>query len=345
MMAVTLLRPGEFVVRPMPVPEPGEGELVLRVETALTCGTDVKTFRRGHPHIPLPSPMGHEASGVVAAVGKGVSHFREGDAVACVPTVPCGQCRLCRRGRDSLCAQRVDRINLGAFAEYLRLPAHIVEHGTFPRPAQMGAEAAAALEPLACVVHGANRIMLDRAESVVFIGDGPIALLFVQVARLRGVERILLAGRHPERMGVARQLGVDATTGASGTELQQVVRAFTGGTGADVVVECVGTESAWAEAHALAARAGEVLLFGGRPAGEQASFDAFRIHYDEVDVKGAFHFGRADAAEALQLLECGDVRIEPLVTHRRRLADFAEAFQLVLERKALKVAIEPGPVP
>lgn len=342
MIAVELVRPGEIAVREVPVPTPGPGELLLRVESALTCGTDLKTFRRGHPRISLPAPMGHEASGVVAAVGAGVNGFREGDAIACVPTVPCGTCRLCRRGRDSLCTHAVGRMNFGAFADYMLLPAHVVAGGAFPRPAGMSADEAAALEPLACVVHGAHRLALARAEHVVILGDGPIALLFLQVARLRGARHIFLAGHHSERLAVARELGASFVFDSNGAALRAAIADFTNGTFADVVVECAGTADAWSTAPTLAGTAGEVMLFAGRPSGELAAFDTYRIHYEEIDIKGAFHYGPRDVREALDLLTRHEVQIAPLVTHRRPLTRFDEALQLALERRALKVAVEPG---
>jgi L-iditol 2-dehydrogenase len=344
MLSVQLLRPGHIELREVDVPEPREGEVVLRVESALTCGTDLKTFRRGHPRIPLPVPLGHEASGVVAAVGAGVTAFREGDPVACVPTVPCGSCRLCRRGRENLCADAVGRMNFGAFAEFLRLPAHIVSGGAFPRPPDMTADDAAALEPLSCVVHGARRMTLSKAEHVVILGDGPIALLFLQVARRHGAERILMAGRHAARLAVARDLGAAATVEADDATLRDVVSEFTAAAMADAVVECVGTAQAWRTAPTLAAPAGEVMLFGGRAGGEMATFDAYRIHYEEVDIKGAFHYAPADVREALRLLTRQEVKIAPLITHRRPLARFREALDLALERLALKVAVEPEAV-
>jgi L-iditol 2-dehydrogenase len=315
---------------------------VVRVEAALTCGTDLKTYRRGHPKIPLPTPMGHEFSGVVAAVGAGVDRFREGDAVACVPTAPCGECRLCRRGRESLCPDAVGRMVFGAFAEYVRLPAHLARTNVFPRPAGLSAEAAAALEPLACVVHGADRVAFERAEHVVLLGDGPIALFFAQVARLRGAGRVLLVGRHPARLAVAAALGAEPLEDPGGETLVEAVRGWTGGTGADVVVECVGRPEVWEAAPALAAVGGEVLLYGGCATGTRASFDTYRVHYDEVDLKGAFHYGRADVRRALDHLVRGEVRAEPLITHRRPLARLEEALGLALSREAVKVAVTPS---
>jgi L-iditol 2-dehydrogenase len=342
MLAAELVRPGLVELREVAVPRPGPGELVVRVEAALTCGTDIKTFRRGHPKIPLPTPMGHELSGVVAAVGAGVTEFREGDAIACVPTAPCGVCRLCRRGRESLCPEAVGRMVFGAFADYVRLPAHLVATNVFPRPDGLSAETAAAMEPVACVVHGAGRVGLERAERVILVGDGPIALLFLQLTRLRGAGRVLVVGKHRARLEAARALGADAVLDASATGLVEGAREWAGGEGAEVVIECVGLRETWEAAAELVAPGGELLVYGGCAAGTRVTFDAYRIHYEEIDVKGAFHYGRRDVREALELLAGGAVRIAPLLTHRRPLERLPEALDLVLRREAIKVVVEPG---
>ena len=341
MLAAVLRRPGALELCETPVPEPGPGELVVRVEAALTCGTDVKTFQRGHPKFPLPSPLGHEFSGVVVAGGAGVREWREGDAIALVPTAPCGACRLCRRGRESVCPDAVGRMLLGAFAEYVRVPAHIVAANVFARPVGMPAEIAAALEPLACVVHGADRVALERAESVVLVGDGAIALLMLQLAKLRGAGRVLVAGKHAGRLEVARALGADAVVDVTSAPLDEMVREWTGGAGADVVVECVGRPETWELAADLAGTGGEVLLYGGCAAGTRASFDTYTVHYREVDLKGAFHYGRSDVRRALDLLSGGAVRVAPLITQRRPLSALREALDLAASREAIKVAVEP----
>lgn len=363
MLAAQLIRPGSVELTRAPVPSPGPGEVLLRVETALTCGTDLKTYRRGHPRIPLPSPMGHEFSGRVATVGEGVDAFREGDPVAAVPTAPCGSCRLCRRGRPSLCDDGVGRMVFGAFAEYLLLPEHIVQRHLFARPASMPPHVAAALEPLACVVHGLGRVDLERAETVLLIGDGPIALLFLQLARSPATvaattgdtgasaasgadpagsgRRVLLAGKHALRLDAARQLGADAAVDVGEVPLDHAVRDWTDGRGADLVIECVGRPEVWESAAALAAVGGEVLLYGGCAAGARVVFDPYRIHYEEVDVKGAFHYDPADVRRAFALLRAGAVDIDALVTHRVPLTRLEEGLELALSRQAIKVAIEP----
>jgi len=328
---------GRVVLRDMATPVPGPGEVLVAVDVALTCGTDVKLAERGHPRIPLPAPLGHEFAGTVAALGEGVTGWAEGDAIACVPTAPCLRCRMCARGRENLCPDAVGRIVMGAFADYVVLPPHIVSAHLFHRPSGMPAEVAAGLEPLACVVHGVERAEIRAGDFVTLLGDGPIALLFVQLARRAGAGRVLVAGRHAGRLQVAAEFGAETTT-LGEAELHQLIVA---GGGADRVIECVGDPAAWELAHALATPGGRVLMYGGCAAGARATFDTARVHYDEIDIVGAFHYRPENVREAFRLLCDGAVRIAPLITHHLPLASLGEALDLVRSRRAVKVAIRP----
>jgi L-iditol 2-dehydrogenase len=345
MKAAFLLGERSIELRDVPVPEPAPGEVLVRVETALTCGTDVKTFLRGHAKLPVPAPLGHEFAGVVAAVGSGVTEFGPGDAVASVPTAPCGACRLCRDGRENLCPGAVGRMVLGGFAEYVLLPRHIVGVHLFRRPPSMGVEAAAALEPLACVVHGADRVESRRGWSrvrrVAVLGDGAIALLFARVAALRGAAGVLVLGRHGPRLAAARLYDVETAHVTSDETARDRVEEWTEGAGADLVIECVGTPDAWRLASELAATGGTVLFFGGCAAGTHASVDTYRVHYREVDLIGSFHYTPSAVRQALQLLSGGEVDVAPLVTHRLPLDRIHDAMALVVERTAIKVAVQP----
>jgi L-iditol 2-dehydrogenase len=340
MKRAELLRPGHMELRDVAQPVPGAGEVVVRIEAALTCGTDIKTYQRGHPKIPLPAPLGHEFAGVISAVGAGVERFREGDAIACTPTAPCGLCRLCLRGHDSLCPQAVGRILLGAFGEFIIVPAHIVQSNMFERPASLTPERAAVLEPLSCVVHGADRLLLERAERVIIVGDGPIALLFGQVAQLRGAGEVMLFGKHDIRLRAAEAVGLTAVD-TGDADIRTVTQELTDGIGADVVVECVGRPELWEAAFDCVAPAGELLAFGGCAAGTRASFDTYRLHYEEVDVKAAFHYGRADVRRGYDLLLDGAVNVDVLVTHHEPLDRLQHALDRVIARKAIKVAVHP----
>jgi len=337
MLQARLVRPGEVELIEVPVPDPGTDGVVLRVEAALTCGTDVKTWRRGHPKIPLPTAFGHEFAGTVAAVGRDVRNLREGDRVACPPTAPCFACARCLRGYTNLCETAIAGMVVGAFGEYVRLPSRVVRTNLFLRPDSMSGIEAAALEPLACVVHGAGRVDLRNAERVLILGDGAIGLLFARLADLRGAGNVVVVGHHANRLDVAGKYGAAVST-ASPDALRE---RFRGEDGADVVVECVGDPALWTLAHELTRAGGSALLFGGCPAGTVAGFDAFRLHYSEVDARGAFHYSPDDVRTAFDLLAAGRVDVGRLVTHTAPLRDFTTAFGHALDRTAIKVAILP----
>jgi L-iditol 2-dehydrogenase len=353
MTAAFLLGPGALELREVPVPEPGAGEVLVRVEAALTCGTDIKTWRRGHARLPGAGPFGHEFAGTVAARGAGVSAFREGDAIACVPTAPCNQCRLCHAGRHNLCPGAVGRMLLGAYADYVLVPAHIVEQHLFKRPATLTAATAAALEPLACVIHGARRLgwnMLSagardavgtapaaRGERVVVVGDGAIALLFARLAVLHGADALVL-GRHEQRLAVARAYGASAMPAPDADAARDAVARYGG---AAVVVECVGVPGSWRLASDLTDPGGTVMLFGGCGPGAEVQFDAAHLHYHEVDHLGAFHYTPAAVAAAWEFLCDGTVDPSPLVTAALPLSGLQEALDAVVRREAIKMEIRP----
>jgi L-iditol 2-dehydrogenase len=248
---------------------------------------------------------------------------------------------LCRAGRENLCAGTIGRMVLGAYAEYLLLPRHIVDMHLFHRPASLSAHAGAALEPLACVVHGASRIDWTRTGQVVVLGDGAIALLFARVALLAGAPAVLVLGRHTARLDVARQFGADVALARTDKEAREHVGEWTGKRGASLVVECVGTAETWRLASELAGAGGRVLLFGGCAAGTEVSFDAFRVHYQEVDLIGAFHYTPRAVLEALELLASGAVDVAPLITHTLPLERLEDALLLMMDRSAIKVAVTP----
>ena len=335
-----LVRVGETELREVAIPQPSAGEVLARVNLALTCGTDLKMLERGHARLPS-GPFGHEWAGRVAAVGEGVRDFETGDRIVATPTAPCGDCVYCLKREESLCLHLFEDVALGAYGEYLLLPRHIVRRNAFRIPEAVSDAQAAVLEPLACVVHGAGRVDLSGDRTVVFLGDGPITLLFLQVARVGGAGRTIVIGRHPRRLEAARVLGADAVIDSRESDPRSAVEALTDGLGADTVVECVGRPEAWHEALALARRGGEVLFFGGCEKDATVSFQTERIHYDEIDVKGAFHYTPATVRRAWDLICGGAIDAHPLITHRRPLDDLTGAFDLVRRRAAVKVAIVP----
>ncbi|HEY9086487.1 MAG TPA: alcohol dehydrogenase catalytic domain-containing protein, partial [Candidatus Tyrphobacter sp.] len=197
-----LVAPGRIELREEPMHDPRPGAIVVRVRAALTDGTDLKTYRRGHPQMPTPTRFGHEFSGDVAAVGGGVTKFATGDAVMCVHTAPCGVCFWCAQGQEELCERLMPTMLLGAYADLIEVPRAVVEQNCFHKPGNLSYREAAFLEPLSCVVHSIG--LLPPHETVAVIGDGAFGILHALVLREHGA-RPVLVGRREERLEVARR--------------------------------------------------------------------------------------------------------------------------------------------
>lgn len=321
-------------------PVPGPGEVVVRVRAALTCGTDVKAFLRGHPKIPLPSPLGHEFSGDISEVGEGVAGLDVGTPVMAVHTAPCGQCPLCLRGRENLCTKVMEDKVLGAYAEYIRLPALVVKKNLFKKPENLNYAEAAMLEPLACVTHGIRSAGDADYKSVLVLGAGPIGLLHLLLQKRRG-KKVILAGRGAARLKLARELGADVVVDNSFEEMAWSVIEATEGLGADLVVEATGSREMWEAAPSLVRVGGTVLLFGGCPPDTKVCFEAARLHYDEITLKGSFHFTPADVREAYELLASGSIDVKPLISGEYPLDKLRAAFDALIAKIGVKYVITP----
>ncbi|HEX3131116.1 MAG TPA: alcohol dehydrogenase catalytic domain-containing protein [Thermoanaerobaculia bacterium] len=340
---VFLLGPERVELREVPVPEPGPGELLLRIEAATTCGTDVKVLRRGgHPRmLHVPTPFGHEMAGTLEAVGE-PARWKPGDRVVVANSAPCGACEWCLRGRENLCAH-LEYLN-GAFSEYLLVPRRFAEVSTYAIPEGLAPEIAALAEPLACVLHGLEVCALDRQSEIVVYGGGPIGLLFVDVlASLRAGHHVVLADPNPPRLEVARQLGASEAVqvGRDGGEAARLRRYARGGDGFDLAIEATGSPVAWEDALASARPGGAVLLFGGCRPGTTIPLDTHRLHYGEITIKGAYHHRPATFERALDLLASGALHPEALLSSERPLDQLENALRSMMRKEALKVVIRP----
>ncbi len=334
MLAARLYGPGDLRVEDVPCPEPGPGEVVVRVERALTCSTDLKIFRQGsHPALgPLPSPFGHELAGEVAAVGPGMAGLAVGQRVAVGNSAPCGRCPYCRRARFSLCADPV--FCFGAFAQYALIPARIVGTNLYPIPPELPAAHAALVEPLACALRAVEAGGVGRGTGVLVLGGGALGLMLARTAKLQGAT-VAVVDRHPERLAVARRLGADFTLSSADLGPQVF------GDGPDVVFEAVGRPEAWEEAARLVRPGGVVVLFGGCPPGSRACFDTGRVHYQELTLRGVFHHHPTHIRAALSLLISGAVPAEAFISGEVPLRRLAEALGLMAARRGLKYAVNP----
>ncbi len=326
MRAGYLVAPGRIEVRDDAMPAPEPGGVLVRVRVALTDGTDLKAYRRGHPQMPMPTRFGHEFSGDVAAVGAGVTKFAVGDAIMSVHSAPDGTCFWCLRGEEELCETVMETKILGAYAEYLSVPKHIVERNAFCKPPHVSYEAAAFLEPLACVVHAQSGFTARAGDTVVVIGDGGFGILHALVARANGA-RPVLVGRRAERLGLARSLGIAETIDARATaDISGAIRALTADRGADVAIECTGALDVWEATPTYVRRGGTLVLFGGLVGGTRVSFDASRLHYDEITVQSPFHFTPRAVRAAYDLLASSAFEVEPIISERFPLDELGAAF-------------------
>ena len=342
MLAAILYGPGQLKLEERPIPEPGPGEVVARVRAATTCGTDVKMYARPYVSsvVKLPSPFGHEWAGEVIAVGPGVEEWKPGDRIRAGNSAPCLTCRFCRRGQENLCENRLWL--WGAFAEYIRVPAHMLKVNAQKVPDGLSYEEAAVAEPLACVLHGAKLAGVRPGDVVVVIGSGPIGILHAQVAKHMGAVKVIISDMVDERLRVARSVGADITVNVREEELSDVIEAETDGLGADVVIEAVGLPETWEEALKLVRRGGTVLEFGGCPPGTSISVSTEKLHYGELKLLGAFHATPRDFEVALSMIASGSIRVKPLITSRRPLGELPDVLEsLMKEKKDLKVAIIP----
>ncbi len=333
-----LIEPGRVELRRVPVPRAGEGQVLVRIERALAGGTDRKAFVRGHPQIPMPGPFGHRYTGTVADLGKGAPGFEIGQPVMGVHSAPCLVCDLCRKDRWHLCPNVMRDKVLGAFGQYLCLPANVARLGLFDRPARLEAEAAAMLEPLACVVHGLNMIDFRGVDRVLILGLGALGLLFGQLLPHYTQAERVGAGRRAQRLEVARRFGLDPVLDISEEKLAEQLLATDQ---FDCVIECTGRLDGWEEAFARTAPGGQVLFFGGLPRTTIFPTDSYRLHYEEVRMLGSFHFSPRDVAQARELLLSGALDLTPLITDCVPLGQLAPAMQRLSEGQAIQYAIDP----
>ena len=309
-------------IEDVPVPVPGPGEILLRNEAALTCGTDVKVFRRGYHARMLrpPTVFGHEVAGVVEAVGPGVGGLASGTRVVVANSAPCGACAQCRRGRENLCDDLL--FWNGAYAQFSLIPSRIVAKNVVPLAEGLSFRKAAMIEPLACVVRGVEDTRLEAGQSVAVIGTGPIGLMFVVLACLRGA-RVVAVGRNARRLGKAEELGALATLAAGdGKSLATRMRALSpGGRGYDVVIEAAGQPATCEAAVEAAGKGGMVNLFAGCAAHARVAFDASRVHYDEITLRSSFHHTPAAIRESHRLIAAGLVDPDRFITAEATLED------------------------
>ncbi len=346
MRAVRFYEPGKIWLEEVSIPTIEPEEILVKVEAALTCGTDVKMYKRGHPKVKPPMILGHEFAGTIAEVGKKApTQFKKGQRVVAANSAPCNTCFFCKIGKPNLCEHLLDTLIGfsvdGAFAEYIRVPAPIVRQNTYVTPESIPFEEAALLEPLACAVNGNDAAGISLGDTVLIIGSGPIGLAHLQLARLRGASRTIVTDLKEERLKIAAKLGADVVIDASKEDQIGRVMELTKGLGADVVIEAVGLTQTWELAVRLTRKAGTTLFFGGCPSGSKIALDTERIHYDDLTLKGIFHHTPQSVRKAYNLISSGKFDGKAFITDRMALSDLESALKKMERGECIKIAIKP----
>jgi len=331
----------------VPVPQIGAGELLLRVHTCGVCGTDLKKIATGSHS--APRIFGHETSGVVAAVGHGVRQFAPGDRVVVFHHIPCRRCYYCLHQTFAQCAtyKKVGctagfEPSGGGFAEYVRVMDWIVEHGTVRIPQGISFEQACFVEPVNTCMKGIEALRLHSGETVLVIGQGPIGIILSVLARRGGVS-VITSDLYPERLKIAKSLGLQNTVDASKDDVVNATRAQTEGRGADAVILAVGSDSLIRSAIEAVRPGGRVLLFAQTQRGE-VTIDPAAICVDEKALVGSYSASVDLQDDSVQFVMNREMDLECLISHRFPLQESAQALELAAhpQPSSMKIVIQPG---
>jgi L-iditol 2-dehydrogenase len=342
MIAAVLYGKENLQIEEVSVPKISNGDVLVRVQAALTCGTDVKVFRRGyHARMIVPPALfGHELSGDIVAMGPDVKGFRIGQRVVAANSAPCLECFYCKRGNENLCDDLL--FNNGAYAEYIRIPSRIVERNMYEIPSHVSYQDAALIEPLACVLRGLDETSIAKGDNVAVIGLGPIGLMFVRLAKAYGA-RVIAIGRRKTQLTRAAHMGADELLISGETdETVQQVRELTEGRGADIVIEAVGHPDAWQTAVRLLRRGGTVNFFGGCPNDSHIIMDTSLLHYSEITCKASFHHTPAHIRRALEFVSRQVITARDFVNRVEPLTNLLEVMRHLMSHNGhMKTAIIP----
>jgi L-iditol 2-dehydrogenase len=350
MTAAVLYGKEDLRLERVAIPRPAAGELLVRVGAALTCGTDLKVYRRGYHARMLkpPIPFGHELAGVVEEVGAGVTAFHLGDRIVALNSAPCDVCFFCTHGQQNLCEDLL--FNNGTYAEFIRIPARIVEKNTLHIPDGIPFEHAALTEPLACVIRGLEESAAKAADTMIVIGAGPIGLMFMHVAELAGLKVIAVVKRE-DQIAAAKLFGAGSVVHVETvSDVISASRQLTPqGRGADIVIEAVATPATWEWAVDMVRKGGVVNFFGGPASGTKVNLDTNRLHYGDITLKASFHHTPATCRTAFELITSRRFKCAEYITERVGLDQVPAVFARMMNRnggiREIKTAVFPAGVP
>jgi len=325
MRQVVYYGPRDIKLEEKPIPTPGAGEVVVKMGAAVTCGTDFKAYRQGHPVLlgKYPSPFGHELAGTISALGAGVSGVKEGDRVVVANSAPMDECFWCTHGQNHLCPKL--KLHNGAYADYDLVPAHIVKHNLHPLKGSVPFEIGAMAEPFSTTIHAAEIMSVNAGDTALIMGAGPMAIMLVHALTARGA-RVGVLGRSKEHLPPTLTAGAQKAFSSLDADFQEQVRAWADHRGPDHVFEAVGKAETSLLAVDLVRDGGKVCLFGGCAQGTTVPYDVHKVHYKQIMIQGVFHHTPRHFGEAVRLLSEGKVKTELLIQGSVKLADIPAFF-------------------
>lgn len=314
-----------------PVPVIGKGELLIKIEAAGICGSDVMEWYRASQ---TPRILGHEVAGEIVEVGEGATDFRKGDRVTATHHVPCNHCHYCRLGHQTLCdTLRQTHFDPGGFSEWVRLPEINVKTGVFKLPDSVSFEEATIVEPLACTVRGQNKVNVRADQTVLVIGSGASGLLHILLAKARGAKRVIASDIVDFRLEAARRLGADEVL-RSGQKLPL----------ADVVIVCAGAKEATLQALECVERGGSILFFALQSPEQVIPVAMNDLFWQKgATLTSSYAASPTDLKESLDWISSKKIDVKKLITHRLGLSEVAKGFELVSRATdSIKVILDPS---
>ncbi|MCA1187397.1 MULTISPECIES: zinc-dependent alcohol dehydrogenase family protein [Saccharopolyspora] len=332
MRAVVVEGPGQITVTTVPDPTPGPNDVVVAVDACGLCGTDLHLVDGEIPVVNYPITPGHELAGRVVAVGSEVTRLAEGDAVAVDPSLPCGECRYCRKGKGNLCEpwQAIGISSPGGAAEYVQVQAK----KCYPLPEGISPTAAALIEPLSCAVHGLDKAPHDLTDDVLIYGAGTMGLLLAQLLKRAGVRSLSVVDRRQDRLAVAESMGVSAIA-TDASALDEAAEGW------DLVVDATGVIAAIEDGLGRVRKAGTFLQFGVADAAKTANFSPFKVYNEEITIVGSMAVHNS-FDRARDLLVAGAIDSDALITNTAGLDDYAAALEEFRTGTGLKTLVLPS---
>ncbi len=341
---------GDLRLEERAVPEIGDEDILLKVNTCAICGTDLKVFKHGYRNMKLPQIIGHEISGCVEKVGKKVENFKIGERVSVVPIVSCGECRYCRKGLTHLCVTFQEETEAfgffhpGGFAEYMAIPGKAIKRGNLVRvPTGVSDEEAAIAEPMACALNGQMMAETGIGDEVLIIGTGPIGCMHIGLAKALGATKVLVAEIKEERLRLAQQFGADYYINPEKEDLKERVLQATDGLGPSVIIIAAPSKAAQEMSLEIAAYRAHIDFFGGLPKGDScAKLDSNLIHYKELYVHGSSGSTAEQIRMCLDLMSGDRIDGTKFISKVIPLEELPAMLHEVQKANLLKIVVKPS---